>query len=75
MTAIIRSTDKNTNITQAEALHSHEIAMQLRELYHLSPINSNEKPEIIRELAGIMKDYADEESPVDAVKHSREDLY
>lgn len=62
-------------MSEDEVLYSHNIAMQLRELYQLPPISTTQKPDIILELAGIMKNYADEESPVDAVKQSREDLY
>lgn len=75
MTATLRSNSKELNMSEDEASHSQNIATQLRELYHLPPITVNQKPDIIFELAGIMKDYADEESPVDAVKQSREDLY
>ncbi|MDQ6723766.1 MAG: hypothetical protein M3Z01_05825 [Thermoproteota archaeon] len=58
-------------------LASHEFSNELRELYDLPSINGVEVSiNIITNLNGLLKEYADsEESPADVIKDSRENLY
>lgn len=57
-------------------ISSHELASELRDLYGLPPLENEESVETITNLKGLLSNYADsEESPVDAVKSSRENLY
>lgn len=59
-----------------ELLTSHELANELRELYDLPPIIGEISTDIITNLNGLLKEYVDsEESPVDVIKDSRENLY
>ena len=61
-----------------ELLASHELANELRELYDLPSINKAEKVSVdtIANLDGLLKEYASsEESPVDVIKDSRENIY
>ena len=70
-------------------LASHQMAKELRELYDLPPVNIQKQQEdgkeqlqaqqlssdIITNLNGLLKDYADsEENPVDAIKFIRENI-
>jgi hypothetical protein len=59
-----------------ELLVSHELANELRELYDLSPINGEDVSiNIITNLNGLLKEYVDsEESPVNVIKDSRENI-
>jgi len=54
---------------------SHSSANELRKLYGLPRISHKPNVEVIKEIKGMMKEYADEESAVDVIKHSREDVY
>ncbi|MGN6560709.1 MAG: hypothetical protein ACTHJ2_09320 [Candidatus Nitrosocosmicus sp.] len=70
------STDINNGLTT-----SHELANDLRELYdlpQLPPIGKDvvvKSADIITNLNGILKDYADsEENPIDAITFIREHI-
>jgi hypothetical protein len=55
---------------------SHNIADDLRALYGLPKITNKPSPEVIKELKGMLNDYADNEwSAVDVIKDTREDIY
>jgi hypothetical protein len=70
-------------------LESYQMAKELREMYDLPPINIQKQQEgsieqlqtqhissdIITNLNGLLKDYADsEENPIDAIKFIRENI-
>ena len=58
-----------------ELLASHELANELRELYDLPPLNGEISPNIITNLNGLLKEYADSvESLVDVIKDGRENI-
>ncbi len=52
----------------------YESVNELRSIYGLPPITENSKPEILRQLKGILEQFADEESSVDAIKSYRANL-
>jgi hypothetical protein len=63
------------NSHDQEVLTSHELANELRELYDLPPLNGEISPNIITNLGGLLKEYADSvENLVDVIKDGRENI-
>jgi hypothetical protein len=63
------------NSHDQEVLTSHELANELRELYDLPPLNGEISSNIITNLNGLLKEYADSvESLVDVIKDGRENI-
>lgn len=60
----------------AEKSKSHELAAEIRKLYGLQPLTTKPSVNVIKSMQGILSDFIDsEESPVDAVKATRENIY
>lgn len=57
-----KSSDEDANL---------KMANEIREIYGLPPLEQAQKPEVIRDLEGMMQEYSSGENPVDAVKESR----
>ena len=54
---------------------SQKIAMQWRKIYDLPPLDTNPRHDAVKDLCGMLKEYADHEDPVEFVKQIREDIY
>ena len=52
--------------------YSRRLAEQLRKDFGLPPIKGKQKPDVIKGLKGMMKEYNDGESAVDAIREMRD---
>lgn len=74
-TRCIMAITLQTNKEAIEISKSHELASEIRKLYGLQEITAKSSVNVIKSLRGILEDSIDdEESPVDAVKASRENI-
>lgn len=63
--------EKRVSLTE-----SQKIALMWRKMYGLPPLEGKARPDAIRALEGMMNKYADDnQSPVDAVREVRENVY
>jgi hypothetical protein len=61
--------------TMLKLTKSQKIAMQWRKIYDLPPLDTKPRHDAIKDLCGMLKEYADYEDPVEFVKQIRENLY
>lgn len=60
----------------ADISKSHELAAEIRKLYGLQAITEKPSINVIKSMESILSDFVDnEESPVDAVKATRENIH
>ena len=48
--------------------------MQWRKIYDLPPLDTKPRHDAVKDLCGMLKEYADHEDPVEFVKQIREDI-
>jgi len=54
---------------------SQKIAIQWRKIYNLPPMAANPRHDAVKDLCGMLKEYADYDDPVEFVKQIRENIY
>jgi hypothetical protein len=63
--------EKTVSLTE-----SQKTALMWRKMYGLPPIEGKARPDAIKDLEGMMNKYSDDkQSPVDAVREIRENVY
>jgi len=60
--------------TMVKLTKSQKIAMQWRKIYDLPPLDTKPRHDAVKDLCGMLKEYADHEDPVEFVKQIREDI-
>jgi len=55
--------------------NSQKIAIQWRKIYDLPPLHPKPRRDAMKDLCGMLKEYADHEDPVELVKQIRENIY
>jgi hypothetical protein len=61
--------------TMVKLTKSQKIAMQWRKIYDLPPLDTKPRHDAVKDLYGMLKEYADHEDPVEFVKQIRENIY
>ena len=61
--------------TMVRLTKSQKIAMQWRKIYDLPPLDTKPRHDAVKDLYGMLKEYADHEDPVEFVKQIRENIY
>ncbi|PWU78645.1 MAG: hypothetical protein DLM72_21420 [Candidatus Nitrosopolaris wilkensis] len=55
--------------------NSQKIAIQWRKIYDLPPLQTKPRHDAVKDLCGMLKEYADHEDPVEFVNQIRENIY
>jgi hypothetical protein len=55
--------------------NSQKIAIQWRKIYDLPPLHAKPRRDAVKDLCGMLKEYADHQDPVEFVKQIRENIY
>lgn len=65
----------NNASNMVKLTNSQKIAIQWRKIYDLPPLHAKPRSDAVKDLCGMLKEYADNEDPVEFVKQIRENIY